>query len=176
MPYIWKRRACPPLVAIFGLTLLIAGCEPSGVEGKRVGDRCPPINGRDVDGKPIRLDEYAGKVVLINFWGTWCPPCRAMLPHEREMVAKYQGRPFVLFGIAQDSAETLKEFQQKNPLPWPNIVDGSRVLSQSWGVEGFPAAVLVDHKGVIRKLWLDGLNPKEVWDEVDKAVQAAESP
>ena len=73
-------------------------------------------------------------------------------------------------------ADTLKEFQKDNPLPWPNIADESGMISQMWGVRGFPAAVLVDHHGVIRGSWRNGIDPTEVWAEVDKLVQAAEAP
>jgi peroxiredoxin len=165
-----------PLVLAAGLFLL-AGCEPPALEGRRVGNKCPEIYGDDPDGKPVRLSEHRGKVVLVSFWGTWCAPCRMILPHEREMVeVKYKGRPFVLLGVAQDSADDLKAFQKTNPLPWPNIVDGSKIIAREWKIEGVPSAILVDHEGVIRKLWLDGINPTEVWNEVDKAVRAAEAP
>jgi peroxiredoxin len=171
------RRWCLPAGTLSCLLLLTAGCEPPPVEGQRVGDQAPEIAGRDPDGNLLRLGDYKGKVVLVNFWGTWCPPCRALLPHERHMVeAKYKGRPFVLLGVAKDSADTLKEFQKDNPLPWPNIADESGMISQMWGVRGFPAAILVDHHGVIRGSWREGIDPTEVWAEVDKLVQAAEAP
>jgi peroxiredoxin len=160
---------------LVGLLAALAGCEPPAVEGKYAGNLCPEIAGEDPDGKVIRLSEFRGKVVLVNFWGTWCPPCRQLIPHEREMVGKkYRDRPFVLFGVAQDSAETLKEFQQVVPMPWPNIVDGTRQLSRQWDVEGFPACVLVDHRGIILKRWLAGIDPQVVWEDVERAVKKAE--
>jgi peroxiredoxin len=164
-----------PAVAFVGLLAALGGCESALVEGKQVGNLCPEIAGEDPDGKVIRLSDYRGKVVLVNFWGTWCGPCRMLLPHERQMVqTKYKGRPFVLLGVAQDSPDTLKEFLQTEPLPWPNIADGIGRLGREWGVEVVPSAVLVDHRGVIRKRWLGGLNPGEVWEAVEKAVKAAE--
>ena len=163
------------MVAVIVAFAFVAGCEAPPTPGKRVGDSCPEIAGQNVDGNVLRLSDYRGKVVLVSFWGTWCPPCRAMLPHEREMVqGKYRDKPFVLLGVAKDSAETLKEFAKANPLPWPNIVDGSGVLAREWNLEYFPSAVLVDHNGVIRKLWMDSVSPDEVWSEVAKAVAAAE--
>ena len=155
--------------------LWAGGCDSPPVEGKKVGDVCPEIAGEDVDGKRIKLSDYRGKVVLVNFWGTWCPPCRKLLPIERAMVTgTYRDRPFVLLGVAQDSADTLREFQKDNPTPWPNIVDSTQILSKQWNVGGFPSAILVDHQGVIRGLWLDGFDPNEVWAAVDEAVRKAE--
>ena len=145
-------------------------------EGKRVGNTCPEVAGFDADDKPLKLSDHArGKVVLISFWGTWCPPCRAQIPHEREMVTvKYRDRPFVLFGVARDSPETMRAFLKANPLPWPNIVDEQGVLVGSWNVSAFPSAVLVDHTGVIQHTWVDGVNPGKMWAEVNRLVEEAE--
>ena len=144
-----------PWLVAMGAAIILAtvpGCDPPPPPGKEIGNLAPELVGEDVNGKPIRLSEFRGKVVLINFWGTWCAPCRAMIPHEREMVTgKYKDRPFVLLGIALDSAETLKEFQTNHPMPWPNIVDSSRLLSRQWGANHIPTLVLIDHKGVIRE-------------------------
>ena len=164
--------------AIVVASVTITGCEsPPPPEGKRIGNLCPEIAGTDVDGNPIRLSDYRGKVVLVNFWGTWCRPCRAMIPHEREMMkSKYAGRPFIILGVAMDSRETLKQFLKVNELPWPNIVDDDpKSIAREWVVEGVPSALLIDPNGVIKQRWLDGLNPDDVWLEVDRAVRAAES-
>ena len=161
--------------ALVGLLVALPGCEPAPVEGKQVGNLCPEIAGQDVNGNVIRLSELRGKAVLVNFWATWCGPCRQMIPHEREMVArKYKDRPFVLLGVAQNDPEEVKEFQKVTPMPWPNIVDGNRVLGKQWSVDSIPAAILVDHNGVIRERWRNGLSPDEVWAAVDKAVRKAE--
>jgi peroxiredoxin len=154
----------------------IPGCDPPPPEGKEIGSLAPEIVGEDIDGKPIRLSDYRGKVVLLDFWGTWCPPCRAMIPHERVMVeTKYKGRPFVILGVAYDSAETLKDFLKTTPMPWPNIVDPNRINGREWGVHQLPSLVLIDHKGVIRQRW-QGAQLDDISREVAKAVVAAENP
>src|SRR5262249_22576843 len=146
------------LIPVFaGLVVALAcipGCDPPPPEGKEVGNLAPEVVGEDLNGNPVRLSDYRGKVVLLDFWGTWCAPCRAIIPHEREMVERrYKDRPFVILGVANDSAETLKEFLKTNPMPWPNIVDANRIVEKEWGVHHLPTLVLIDHRGVIRQRW-----------------------
>ena len=162
------------LVAAAVLALVI-GCDPPPVEGRRVGNICPEISGADVDGNPIRLSDFKGKVVLVDFWGTWCGPCREQIPHEKQKVLReYKDRPFVLLGVAQDTKDHLKEFLATSPLPWPNILDETNAISDRWGVAAFPSFILVDHKGLIRKKWLDGGDPDAVWAAVARAMKEAE--
>jgi len=175
-----KPSLRPLILVLLGLVgvvvvLRLVWRDPQPPEGKRVGNVCPEVAGLDQDDKPVKLSDHKGKVVLISFWGTWCGPCRQQIPHEREMVAgKYKDRPFAFLGVAQDSPETLREFLKANPLPWPNIADDHAILAKSWKVDGIPSAVLVDHAGVIRNVWLDGVNPGAMWAEVEKLVAEAE--
>ena len=162
------------LVAVVVLTFLWSDKQPP--EGKRPGNLCPEIAGFDVDGKPLKLSDYRGKVVLVSFWATWCPPCRQQLPHEREMATvKYANRPFTILGVAQDGAERLKDFFRTEPLPWPNIADDHAAIAKAWECDSIPSAVLVDHEGVIRRSWVGtGMTPNEVWYAVEQLVADAE--
>jgi peroxiredoxin len=176
-----RRPSLRPLIRVLlGLAAVVVvlnvSCQnPQPPEGRQVGDTCPQVAGQDVDGKPVKLTDYQGKVVMISFWGTWCPPCRKLLPHERQMFEeKYKDRPFQILGVAQDQPDTLRRFLKANPIPWPNIVDNAGVVSTQWNITAVPSAVLVDHTGVIRAAWVDGLNPNVLWAEVDKLVAEAE--
>ena len=175
-----KPSLRPLILVLLGLVAVVVVLrlvwqDPQPPEGRRVGNVCPEVAGFDPDDKPVKLSDHKGKVVLISFWATWCPPCQKQIPHEQEMVTTtYKDRPFTILGVALDSAETLKDYLKRRPLPWPNIVDEQRAVSRVWGVNGIPSAVLVDHKGVIRRTWIDGINPDAVWAMVDELVQEAE--
>jgi peroxiredoxin len=165
------------LIALVGVVVVLrlVWQEPQPPEGRRVGNQCPEVSGLDIDDKPVKLSDQKGKVVLISFWATWCGPCRQQMPHEIEMVTvNYKDRPFAILGVAADKVDTLREFLTSRPLPWPNIPDETGAVAKQWNVTGFPSAVLVDHTGIIRYTWTNGINPKEMWAAVDRLVQEAE--
>jgi len=164
------------LLFLAGFLLILVGCDSPTVEGKKVGNLCPEIAGTDVDGKMHRLSEQRGKVVFVSFWAPWCGPCRQLIPHERELVeSKYAGRPFAMMSIALDSPESVKTFTKTTPMPWPNIPDGRNgPIGRTWDIDAIPAGILIDHEGIIRGLWLEGINPKEVDRAIEAAMKAAE--
>ena len=139
------------------------------IRGRSVGFPISDLEGTDLAGKTTKLSGYKGKVVLLDIWATWCPPCRAMIPHEREMVKKLDGKPFVLISAsADDEKETLTKFLEKEPMPWTHWWLGSdSTLTDALRVQAFPTLYLIDAKGVIRKKWI-GSPPNDV---LDKAVE-----
>ena len=154
----------------------LAKDEMRAINNTRIGNPAPDVSGTDLDGKKVKLASFKGKVVLLDIWATWCPPCRAMIPHEREMVARLKGKPFVLVSVSADEQKaTLTKFIDKNEMPWVHWWDGDEnPLLKTFRVQAFPTLYLIDHKGVIRKKWV-GAPKNDVLDaEVNKLVAAAE--
>lgn len=120
-----------------------------------VGKKAPEIEGEDLEGKKFKLSDYRGKVVSLVFWGSWCPPCRAMIPHERELVKKMQDRPFALLGVNSDrDKDKLKEFREKEMITWRSFWNGENgtagPISAAYRVNSWPAIWVLDGDGVIR--------------------------
>jgi peroxiredoxin len=170
------------VVVGLALALLSFGCSTesatvtSGVAKveARVGAKAPKLDGVSTSGEPIRLSDYRGKVVLVDFWATWCGPCVALIPHEKELVARMAGRPFAFIGVSADhDREELQEFIVKNQLPWPNIFDEGKKLGRTWQVEFLPTIFLIDADGVIRHKFIGA--SRELDAAVDKLVTQAEA-
>jgi thiol-disulfide isomerase/thioredoxin len=80
----------------------------------------------DFDGKPLKLSDYKGKVVMLVFWGSWCGPCMAKVPRERELVERLKGEPFALLGVdCENNKDTARGVMARERMTWPNWFDGA---------------------------------------------------
>jgi thiol-disulfide isomerase/thioredoxin len=142
-----------------------------------IGKPAPDVETTTLEGKKVKLSDYKGKVVLLDLWATWCPPCRAMIPHEREMVKSMAKKPFVLVSVsADDQKDTLVKFIEKEPMPWVHWWEGGKnnPVFRAYRVRVFPSLYLIDHTGTIRHKWIGKPENDDLDRAVEKAVQVAE--
>ena len=144
-----------------------------------LGKEAPPIVGVDVDGHPINLAEMKGKVVLVDFWATWCPPCVAEIPNLHSLTKTYGDKGFTILGINLDTAHPdVKGLEQALPLvrkflidfrvTWPSVVNGGdgKDFTKPYGVREIPATFLIGRDGKIIHVELSG-------DALERAVRQA---
>lgn len=145
----------------------------------QAGGPAPDFVKLDVNGKPITLSQFRGKYVLLDFWGSWCAPCRAANPHLKELYSMYSSKGFEILGVAsekvsgQTQAEKVwKEAIEKDGLTWTNVINNEVSMKQDvvqlYNIEGYPTQILLDKEGKIIGRWL-GAAGKELDDKL-KAI------
>jgi predicted esterase/thiol-disulfide isomerase/thioredoxin len=145
---------------------------------RAAGKPAPELDGLDLDGRPMKLRDYRDRVVLLNFWGTWCFPCMKLVPHERELAAAHRGQPFDIVGVnCDDEVEKARAAAARTGMTWRSFRNesGDRpAITKEWKILGFPTLYLIDHHGTIRKRWVGSPPPDELRHMVNVLVEAAE--
>ncbi len=121
----------------------------------------------------MKLSDYRGKVVVLSFWATWCAPCMYMVPHERELVRRMEGKPFVLLGVNADEDKERLRYQSKElQISWRSFYDGGPYgpISKSWNVQGWPMVVVLDRNGIIR--YKGGRDEKKLDESVEELLKS----
>jgi thiol-disulfide isomerase/thioredoxin len=133
--------------AIFGILLLgiAVGTLHAQLVVPKAGDPLPTLTLNYLGKQP----ELNGKPVLVEFWATWCPPCRKSIPHLNQIYAKYKSQGLEIVGITDEDETTVKKFQQQVPMAYNVAINTPQSVYQQFGIEGIPTAFLVNKGGKI---------------------------
>ena len=172
--YTAKGRELQPLTP---LADKIAGIQYQ-IDNVAPGAKLPVVEGIvDLEGNSVKFSDHQGKVLLLDFWATWCGPCKAAMPHHRELVAHMKGRPFELITLSVDGdAEDVLGYieDEDDGMPFTNwYVGPEHTVLGEWGIQGFPTVIVVDHKGIIRTR--PAVSHEELSKYLDRLVSEAES-
>ncbi len=148
---------------LYVLTLMLVAFSVDAAEFRKLDAvKPPPLVLKDINGTPHDLKALKGNVVLVNFWATWCPPCREEMPSMQRLKEKMVGRPFVMLGV--DSAEPpegLDGFLDLVKVDFTVLFDSDGVATKRWKVYGLPTSFLIDKQGNIRYT----LTGTKEWDQ-----------
>jgi peroxiredoxin len=148
------------IIFILGLSILLTSCfipfRGFSEEGNAATATSEaPIKAQDftlldLDNNKVSLSDFKGKVVVINFWATWCPPCRAELPDFVEVSNSYKGSNVQFIGISDDDVSALKKFADDYGIEYPTLLDGSldRIMPE-WGISAIPTTFILNGNGEI---------------------------
>ena len=149
------------------------------------GKPAPEFALEDLSGKKVSLASYQGKAVLINFWATWCAPCKIETPWLIELRNKYAGEGFEIIGIstegddlkkddkagwAQDKA-AIGKFVEQEHVPYPMLVDGDSISQEYGGLDAMPTSFFVDRKGTVVAAQMGLTSESDIEDNIKKALQ-----
>ena len=166
--YLADRATRQPKNSVAKVTLSNAAAKPA-----------PDVTLRDLDGKDLSLAQYKGKVVLVNFWATWCEPCQVEIPWLIEMQQKYAARGFTVLGIAMDDegASVVTPWVQKerfdvngskSQMNYPIVIGDDAAADKFGGLLGYPTSVLINREGKIVKR-ITGIIS---YDEMSKSIES----
>jgi thiol-disulfide isomerase/thioredoxin len=156
-----------------GLTVQATGTPVTHLAGAvRVGEFSPNFELLDLSGEPHALSQHRGQAVILNFWTTWCPPCRFEMPALQKMYEQYAEQGFTILGInltESDDVELIEPYKEELGLTFPILLDfESNVSGSLYRVLGLPTSVFIDRTGIVLEVYV-GAIPLE---ELESKVQA----
>jgi len=143
------------LVLLAGLS----GC--SRKEAPAIGGKsAPDFTLKDLSGKPVALSSLRGKVVLLNFWATWCPPCRQEIPSMMLLNKAMEGKPFQMLAVSEDAGgkEAVEGYFKESGTSLPVLLDEDQAVGQRYGLTGVPETFVIGKNGVILKKVVGAMN------------------
>jgi len=126
----------------------------------------------DANGAPVKLSDYKGKVVLLNFWATWCGPCKVEIPWFIEFEKTYKDRGFATLGVSmdEDGWKTVKPFLAQKAMNYPVIVGDDRLAQLYGGIDSLPSTFLIDRDGRIASVHLGLVGKRDYEAEILKLI------
>jgi peroxiredoxin len=162
-------------IALVSVVLMIVIFEPFFVSSPTkaagpaglAGQAAPVFALKDDSDSPVSLDQYRGRIVVMNLWASWCPPCRAELPDLQRVASLYATRGVSIVGVNEgESAERARAFAAALQIRFPIWIDGSERYGRAYGVLGLPTTIVVDRRGTIVR----GFDGALTFDQMRAAV------
>jgi thiol-disulfide isomerase/thioredoxin len=140
------------------------------------GVAAPDFELENLEGKPVKLSELKGKPVFLDFWATWCGPCRRALPHTQEFAKKYKDKAHILAINVRESKEKVQQFMEQNKYTFPVLLDTKGEVARAYQVSGIPHFVIIDAEGKIQliKVGYGAGMEKELERALQRAIDLAE--
>lgn len=148
------------------LSVALVACGGSGTKGDPAA--APPFSGTTFEGQALNLSEYAGRPVVINFWASWCAPCRTEMPLLNRTARENADRGVVFLGVAaRDNADSARTFLREVSVSYPNIHDTDNTIATRYKVSGLPVTVFIGRDGRIARHWFGAIGEDQLTTFVD---------
>ena len=180
-------------VVLLGLLLAIQGCatsaqdtgrsgqEGSGTTGSKSSELAPtPEIGRlapsftlvDLEGNQVALSDFRGKTVFLNFWATWCPPCRAEMPEIEAVYQQYKGKGVVVIGVdILESESVVHQYVQQGGYSWTFVLDTTGEVAANYQIAAIPTSFFIDREGIIQAVNIGAMTKRAMETQLVKAMR-----
>ncbi len=156
-----RFRSVKVLVLMLGIFLLGACSNSGAIE---VGKKSIEFTLSDINNNRVSLADYKGKVVILDFFADWCPPCRQEIPDFIALEKQYGGKGFSMIGVALVDRGAAKEFSGKMGINYPILIDDGNVSAAYGPIRSIPTTFVIDKEGKIRKIYI-GYRTKDVFEK-----------
>ncbi len=179
-----RQRFCMRGLFIFFAVFILAGCgndreeqeqqkEQADSKELSVGDSAPNFTAETTDGKTFILSEQSGKVVLLNFWATWCGPCVGEMPAFEKLYKEYGQEISILAVNCEEDKEIVNQFVSDNGYRFPIAYDMEGKISEQYPCDGIPYTLVIGKDGAVKNMYLGALGADEQYKEYKRAIDAA---
>jgi len=149
-----------------------AGPSASGPGGAGAGDPAPRLAGTTLDGTRFDLSSLRGRPVIVNYWASWCVPCRDEFPLFKQALADHAADGLAMVGaVYLDSDEAARSFAQKSGATWPSLTDPDGSLAKAWRVVAPPQTYFIDRNGVIVSRQIGQVSPADFQRQLDAILR-----
>jgi len=156
-----KLRSMKILILIIGIFLLGA-CSSSGA--MEIGKKAIEFTLNDINGNRVNLADYSGKVVILDFFADWCPPCRQEIPDFIALEKEYGDKGFSMIGVALVDKNAAQSFSDKMGINYPVLIDDGNVSTAYGPIRSIPTTFVIDKEGKVAKVYI-GYRPKDVFEK-----------
>ena len=148
---IWIRKTIRTTLFVSGCAVGMLGALGAQASSVKLSSEAPDFTLKSLTGSNLRLEEYRGQVVLINFWASWCGPCRQEMPILDRLHQRYEDTGFAVLGVnVEGKVAPAKEIVDKTNVTFPVLIDEGQAVSELYDLEAMPSTVVVDRDGVVR--------------------------
>ena len=174
------------MLVLLGL-LTVLGCTPSAQDiqrqpgvpspsqlppAARVGRLAPDFTLTDLDGNSVTLSDFRGKTVFINFWATWCPPCRAEMPEIEAVYQEYKNQDVVVIGVdIRENESEVRQCVEEDDFSWIFVLDTTGAVSASYAITAIPTSFFLDEEGVIQSAQIGPMTGRVMEELLVEAMQ-----
>ncbi len=170
------------LAAVLLGLLIIQGCSLSSqaigkgqqeaAVGVNTGDLAPDFTLVDLEGNQVSLSDFRGKTVFINFWATWCPPCRAEMPEIEAVYQEYKDKGVVVIGVdIQEAEEEVRQYVQQGGFSWTFVLDTSGRVTADYKIVAIPTSFFIDGEGIIQAVSIGAMTKRAMEAKLAEAMR-----